>query len=57
MTAFLKSIDSNTWKAIVKGWKHPMNTSKEGTSTEPSVKDEEDWTKEEDEEALANPRL
>ncbi|XP_057439907.1 uncharacterized protein LOC130731662 [Lotus japonicus] len=56
MTAFLKSIDSKTWKAIVKGWKHPVITPKEGeTSTEGGkLKPEEDWNKDEDEEALGN---
>src|ERR1044072_3222349 len=54
MGAFLKSIDNKTRKEIVKGWKQPMNVPEEGTSTEPSAKNEEDWTKEEDEEALAN---
>src|ERR1044072_5086066 len=55
MTTFLKSIDNKTWKAIVKGWTPPVNnTTEEGTSTTISYKKEEDWTKEVDEEALAN---
>ncbi|MCH91399.1 cysteine-rich receptor-like protein kinase [Trifolium medium] len=33
MTAFLKSIDSRTWKAVLKGWSHPVITNKEGVST------------------------
>jgi len=33
MVAFLKSMDSKTWKTIVKVWKHPVIVSKEGTST------------------------
>jgi hypothetical protein len=24
MVAFLKSMDSQTWKAIIKGWEHPV---------------------------------
>src|ERR1044072_4445474 len=55
MTAFLRSIDNKTWKAIVKGWIPPVNkTTEEGTSTTISYKKEEDWAKEEYEEALAN---
>ncbi|XP_057452420.1 uncharacterized protein LOC130744244 [Lotus japonicus] len=53
MVAFLKSIDNKTWKAIVKGWKHPVKADKEGTSTT-ELKPEEEWNKEEDEEALGN---
>ncbi|XP_057452470.1 uncharacterized protein LOC130744299 [Lotus japonicus] len=53
MVAFLKSIDSKTWKAIVKGWKHPVKADKEGTSTT-ELKPEEEWNKEEDGEALGN---
>ena len=54
MTAFLKSIDYKTWKAIVKGWTPPVNKTTEGSSTTLDYKKEEDWTKEEDEEALSN---
>src|ERR1044072_7469243 len=55
MTAFLRSIDNKTWKAIVTGWTPPVNkTTEEGTSTTISYKKEEDWTKEEDEDALEN---
>ncbi|XP_057432497.1 uncharacterized protein LOC130725270 [Lotus japonicus] len=53
MVAFLKSIDNKTWKAIVKGWKHPVKADKEGTSTT-ELKPEEEWNKEKDEEALGN---
>jgi hypothetical protein len=51
MTAFLKSIDSKTWKAVLTGWDHPTITNKEGTSTgvrKPDVQ----WTPEEEAEAL-----
>ncbi|KAK2436692.1 secreted RxLR effector protein [Trifolium repens] len=53
MIAFLKSIDSRTWKAVLKGWDHPLVMTKEGTSTG-ELKPEADWTKEEDEAALSN---
>src|ERR1044072_6036134 len=56
MIAFLRSMDNKTWKAIVKGWT-PLVKKKTDESTSVTtidLKDEEDWTKEEDEEALAN---
>src|ERR1044072_8497901 len=53
MVVYLKSTDSKTWKAIVKGWKHPVIVSQEATSTS-DLKPEEKCTKKEDEEALAN---
>ncbi|WJX67153.1 hypothetical protein P8452_51646 [Trifolium repens] len=53
MIAFLKSIDSRTWKAVLKGWNHPVIETKEGTSTG-ELKPEADWTKEEDEATLSN---
>ena len=45
MIAFLKSIDSRTWKAVLKGWDHPMIVDKDGNSTG-VLKPEADWTKE-----------
>src|ERR1044072_1628596 len=57
MTAFLKSIDNKTWKAVVKGWTPRVNKGKEtegSASTITDYKKEEDWTKEEEEEAWAN---
>ena len=55
MSAFLKSIDNKTWRAIVKGWTPPVNKTTEGSSTTtPDYKKEEDWTKQEEEEARAN---
>src|ERR1044072_1134842 len=54
MTAFLRSIDNKTWKAIIKGWNPPVDKETEGSSTNLTLKKEEDWSKEEDEEALAN---
>ena len=55
MIDFLRSIDNKTWMAIVLGWTPPVNTTtEEGTYTLISYKKEQDWTKEEDEEALEN---
>ncbi|MCI85580.1 gag-pol polyprotein, partial [Trifolium medium] len=48
MAAFLKSIDSKTWKAVLKGWDHPVIVDKDGKLTT-ELKPEEDWSKEEDE--------
>ncbi|MCH79532.1 gag-pol polyprotein [Trifolium medium] len=53
MIAFLKSIDFRTWKAVLKGWSHPVIADKEGKSTL-ELKAEEDWSKDDDEQALAN---
>ena len=51
MTAFLKSIDNKTWRAILKGWTPPVNKTTEGSSTTtPDYKKEEDWTKQKEEE-------
>ncbi|KAK2448482.1 gag-protease polyprotein [Trifolium repens] len=47
MTAFLRSIDSKVWKAILTGWEHPTYASKEGTSTG-VLKPEVEWTTEEE---------
>ncbi|KAK2357265.1 hypothetical protein QL285_094555 [Trifolium repens] len=47
MTAFLKSIDSKVWKAVLTGWDHPTVTSKEGTSTG-VLKPEVEWTPDEE---------
>ncbi|MCH92551.1 gag-protease polyprotein [Trifolium medium] len=48
MVAFIKSIDSKTWKAVVNGWEHLVVTNKDGNNTA-KLKLEEDWSKEEDE--------
>ncbi|PNX88617.1 gag-protease polyprotein [Trifolium pratense] len=53
MMTFLKSMDSKTWKAVLKGWDPPVIVDKEGKSTL-ELKPEEDWSKEEDVLALAN---
>ena len=33
MSAFLKSIDSRTWKAVLKGWEHPVVLDADGNKT------------------------
>ena len=33
MVAFLKSTDSKTWKAFIKGWEHPVMKDKDGKAT------------------------
>jgi len=33
MSAFVKSIDSRTWKAVLKGWEHPLTLDKDGNKT------------------------
>ncbi|WJX62830.1 hypothetical protein P8452_47785 [Trifolium repens] len=47
MTAFLRSIDSKVWKAVLTGWERPTYASKEGTSTG-VLKPEVEWTPEEE---------
>ena len=39
MVAFLKSMDNKAWKAVLKGWDHPVNKDKDGNV---SLKLEED---------------
>ncbi|MCI43686.1 gag-protease polyprotein, partial [Trifolium medium] len=53
MIAFLKSIDSKTWKSVVRGWEHPKVIDKDGKVTT-ELKPEGDWSKDEDELALGN---
>lgn len=53
MVVFLISMDSKTWKAIMKGWQHPGIIDKDGNTTFTS-KPEKDWPKDEDELALEN---
>ncbi|PNX92149.1 gag-protease polyprotein, partial [Trifolium pratense] len=55
MMGFLKSMDSKTWKAVLKGWEPPVVIDKEGKPTS-ELKEVENWSKEEDELALANSR-
>jgi len=53
LSAFLKSIDSRTWKAVLKDWEHPVELDAEGNRTD-VLKPEEEWTDVEDELALGN---
>jgi len=53
MSAFLKSIDSKTKKAILKGWEHPVTLDADGNRTT-VLKPEEEWIAAEDELALGN---
>lgn len=53
MSAYLKSIDSKTWKAVMKGWEHPVVLDKDGNKTT-VLKPEDEWTLPEDELSLAN---
>jgi len=53
MIAFLKSIDSKIWKAVLKGWEHPLALDEDGNRTT-VLKLEEEWTAAEDELALGN---
>ncbi|CAJ2638184.1 unnamed protein product [Trifolium pratense] len=53
MMAFLKQIDSKTWKAVLRGWTPPVKMDKDGKPTL-ELKPDEEWSKEEDELALAN---
>ncbi|GAU50939.1 hypothetical protein TSUD_411360 [Trifolium subterraneum] len=53
MIAFLKSMDSRTWKAVLKGWEHPKVKDANGADTD-VLKPEEEWTTAEDSLALGN---
>jgi len=53
MSAFLKSIDNKTWKAVRRGWEHPVALYEDGNRTD-VLKPEEEWTAAEDELALGN---
>ena len=53
MSDFLKSIDSKTWKAVLKGWEHPVVLDAYGNGTD-VLKPEEEWYVAEDELALGN---
>jgi len=53
MSAYLKSIDNKTWKAVLKGWEHLVVLDHDGNKTE-ALKPEEEWSATEDEQALAN---
>jgi len=53
MSAYLKSIDSKTWKVVLKGWEHPVVLDKDVNKTT-VLKSDEEWTTTEDELSLAN---
>jgi len=53
MVASLKCIDSKTWKAVPKGWDHPLVKDKDGKDTT-ELKPEEEWSEEEYEIAIGN---
>jgi hypothetical protein len=53
MSVFLKSIDSKTWKVVLKGWEHLVVLDKDGAKTT-ELKLEEEWSKQKDEMALGN---
>jgi len=33
MVTFLKSMENNTWKEVIKGWEHPVVMDKDGKAT------------------------
>ena len=53
MSAFLKSIDSRTWKAVLKGWEHTVALDVDGNRID-VLKPEEEWTPAEDKLTLGN---
>ena len=53
MSAFLKSIDSRTWKAALRGWEDLVVLDKDGNKTV-VFKPKEEWTTAKDELALGN---
>jgi hypothetical protein len=53
MAAFFKSIDSKTWKAVLRGWKPPVVLDKDENKIV-VLKPEDEWSKEDDELALGN---
>ncbi|GAU48712.1 hypothetical protein TSUD_281050 [Trifolium subterraneum] len=53
MIAFLKSMDSRTWKSVLKGWDHPKVKDANVADTD-ELTPEEDWTAAEDSLALGN---
>ena len=53
MSAFLKSVDSKTWKVVLKGWEHHVVLNEDGNRTT-VLKPKEEWSTAEDELALGN---
>ena len=54
MCAFLKSLNSKTWKAVINGWEAPLSVDKDGNAT--GLKPEKDWSKEDDAASEENSR-
>jgi len=53
ISAFFKSINSKTWKVVLRGWEHPVVLDEEGNRTD-VLKPVKEWTAAEDELALGN---
>src|ERR1044072_4177650 len=53
MAAYINSVDNRAWKAILKGWTRPVIIGADNQPTS-ELKLEENWSKEDDELALAN---
>ncbi|MCH92709.1 gag-pol polyprotein [Trifolium medium] len=53
MIDFLKSLDSRSWKAVLRGWDHPKIKDANGVDTA-ELKPEEEWSANEDTLALGN---
>lgn len=51
MAASLKSLGNKAWKVVIKRWKYPIITSKDGTT---SLKLKADWVDVGDNESLGN---
>src|SRR4051812_8727451 len=51
MVAVLKSVDNKAWRAVSKGWEHPMKKDKDGIDV---LIPEEEWNKNEEKLALGN---
>lgn len=51
IVVFLKSMGNKAWKVVIRGWKHPVVTFEDGTT---SLKPEVDWNDVEDEKAFGN---
>lgn len=54
MVAFLKSLGSKAWKVVLKGWKHPIITTEDDTT---SMKSKANWIDAKDKEALGNSKV
>jgi hypothetical protein len=51
MVVFLKCMHNKTWKAVIKGWIHPVTISPDGTS---SLKPKTEWINAEDNDVVGN---